>query len=132
MNEPTLCPSIKRDGSPYNGHLGYFTHLIGCKSHSALEDSIFGCSMDALRTLIILRQAGAYLNEDKRSRAVGNIRVNIPCTLTQFDEEPVFFAPGSQADGFILYNGHLNEILFQIIRNRLGPNPNHHPNTLQN
>jgi len=31
-----------------------------------------------------------------------------------------------------LYNGHLNEILFQIIRNRLGPNPNNHPNTLQN
>jgi hypothetical protein len=31
-----------------------------------------------------------------------------------------------------LYNGHLDETLFQVIRNRIGPNPNHNPNTLQN
>ena len=31
-----------------------------------------------------------------------------------------------------MYNGLLDETLFQVIRNRLGPNPNHNPNTLQN
>ena len=33
---------------------------------------------------------------------------------------------------YIMYNGHLVETLFQVIRNRLGPNPNHNLNTLQN
>ena len=81
--------------------------------------------MDGLRLRIIRGQAGAYLNDDKRPRARGNLRVNIPCTRGQFNEEHYFFAPGNQADGFILYNGHLDETLFQVIRNRLGPNTNH-------
>ena len=72
------------------------------------------------------------MNDDKRPRARGNLRVSIPCTPGQLNEEHSFFAPGNQADGFILYNGHLDETLFQVIRNRLGPNPNHNPNTLQN
>ena len=58
--------------------------------------------------------------------------MNIPCTCGQFNEEHCFFVSGNQADGFILYSGHLDETLFQVIRNRLGPNPNHNPNTLQN
>ena len=92
----------------------------------------YKCCMDGLRLRIIRGQAGAYLNDDKRPRARGNLRVNIPCTPEQFNEEHSFFAPGNQADGFILYNGHLDETLFQVIRNRIGPNPNHNPNTLQN
>ena len=96
-----------------------------------MEDSILGCCIDGLRSRIIRGQAGAYLNDDKRPRARGNLRVSIPCTLGQFNEEHSFFAPGNQGDG-LLYNGHLDETLFQVIRNRLGPNPNHNLNTLQN
>ena len=141
MNDLALCPCKKRDGSRCNSNLAdnNFTHFIGCKSHgyhlrhhNVLEDSILGCCIDGLRSRIIRGQAGAYLNDDKRPRAQGNLRVNIPCTPGQFNEEHSFFAPGNQADGFIVYNGHLDEDLFHVIRNRLGPNPNHNPNTLQN
>ena len=141
MNDSALCPCIKRNGSLCNSNLAEnnFTHFIGCKSHgfhlkhhNVLEDSILGCCIDGLRSRIIRGQAGAYLNDDKRPRAKGNLRVNLPCTPGQYNEEHSFFAPGNQADGFILYNGHLDENLFQVIRNRLGPNPNHNPNTLQN
>ena len=141
MNDLALCPCEKRDGSRCNSNLAdnNFTHFIGCKSHgyhlkhhNVLEDSILGCCIDGLRSRIIRGQAGAYLNDDKRPRAQGNLRVNIPCTPGQFNEEHSFFAPGNQADGFIVYNGHLDEDLFHVIRNRLGPNPNHNPNTLQN
>ena len=70
------------------------------------------------------------MNDGNRPRTVGNLRENIPCTQRQFKHS--FFAPGNQADGFIFYNGHLDETLFPVIRNRLGPIPNHNPNTLQN
>jgi hypothetical protein len=91
-----------------------------------------GACTDGLRSRIIRGEASAYLNDDKRPRARGNRRVSIPCTPGQFTEKHSFFAPGNQADGFILYNGHLDETLFQVIRNRLGPNPDHNLNTLQN
>ena len=90
MNELALCPCIKRNGSLCNSNLAdnNFTHFIGCKSHgfhlkhhNVLEDSILGCCIDGLRSRIIRGQAGAYLNDDKRPRAKGNLRVNIPCTL---------------------------------------------------
>jgi hypothetical protein len=31
-----------------------------------------------------------------------------------------------------LYNSHLDETFFPVIRNRLGPNPNHNPNSFPN
>ena len=71
-------------------------------------------------------------NKINFSSIYSTLRVSIPCIPGQFNEEHSFFAPGNQADGFILYNGHLDETLFQVIRNRLGPNPDHNLNTLQN
>ena len=70
-------------------------------------------------------------NKINFSSIYSTLRVSIPCIPGQFNEEHSFFAPGNQGDG-LLYNGHLDETLFQVIRNRLGPNPNHNLNTLQN
>ena len=88
MNDLALCPCLKRDGSRCNSNLAdnNFTHSIGYKSHgfhikhhNVLEDTILGCCIDGLRSRIIRGQAGAYLNDDKRPRARGNLRVSIPC-----------------------------------------------------
>ena len=103
MNDLALCPCLKRDGSRCNRNLAdnNFTHFIGCKSHgfhlkqhNVLEDSSLGCCNAGLRSRIIRGQAGAYLNDDKRPRARGNLRVSIPCPPGQFNGTPLSLPRG--------------------------------------
>jgi hypothetical protein len=67
--------------APLNGYV----HFIGCKSrglhfypHNCMEDTLYACYKDALRTRIIRGQAFACLNEDKRPRAIGNLVTSTP------------------------------------------------------
>ena len=85
MDDQALCPCLKRNGEPCSRPLNGYVHFIGCKSrglhfypHNCMEDTLYACYKDALRTRIIRGQAFACLNEDKRPRAIGNLVTSTP------------------------------------------------------
>ena len=85
---------------------------------------------------IIATDAFTCLNDEKRPRAIGNLRTSIPCTLGEYDERSDTFKQGNQADGITKYNGHLEPGIFPLITNTRPPNlnqPNHnsYPNRVR-
>ena len=81
-----------------------------------MEDTLFACYQDALRTR---GQAFTCLCEDKRPKAVGNLVTPIPCEHNKFEE-------GNQAGGLTIYHGDQ----FPINKRGEGPNPNQNLNSL--
>ena len=146
MNEISSCPVLKKIGSPCGCILnqqGEFTHFIGCKSHgfhlrphNCMEDTLLATFQDALRRRINGTDAFTCLNDDKRPRAVGNLRTSIPCTLGEYDEQSNTFKQGNQADGSTIYNGHLEPDVFPLVTstrpsNLNQPSYNSYPNRVR-
>jgi hypothetical protein len=138
MDDLALCPCLKKNGEPCSRPLNGYVHFIGCKSHglhfyphNRMEDTLYACYKDALRTRIIRGQAFACLNEDKRPRAIGNLVTSIPRTLGQYNDEHAKFDEGNQADGLTIYGGHLPRDIFPINNSAQGPNVNQNPNSLE-
>jgi hypothetical protein len=87
MGDLALCPCLKKNGEPCSRPLNGYVHFIGCRSHglhfyphNRMEDTLYACYKDSLRTRIIRGQAFTCLNEDKRPRAIGNLVTSIPRT----------------------------------------------------
>jgi len=60
MDDLALCPCLKKNGEPCSRPLNGYVHFIGCKSHglhfyphNRMEDTLYACYQDALRTRII-------------------------------------------------------------------------------
>ena len=134
MNEITTCPVLKKAGSPCDCILnedGKYTHFIGCKSHgfhlrphNCMEDTLYATFQDVLRHRIIATDPFKCLNDDKRPRAIGNLRTSIPCTLGEYYGRSDTFKQGNQADGITIYNGYLEPGIFPLITNTRPPDLN--------
>jgi hypothetical protein len=95
-----------------------------------MEDTLYACYQNALRTRIIREQAFICLNEDKRPRPIGNLVTTTTRTQGPYNAEYAKFDEGKQADSLTIYGGHLPRDMFPINNSAQGPNVNQNPNSL--